>query len=293
MNSKHTIIAGIDFSPASPNVLSHAVRAAGDDGDLLAVHVLNASRLHHWRKMRGDSAREEEMVQQAEAKLERLVGEHTAAGDVERRVLRGRPAAEIEALVDREQAQLLVIAANDLSKKRLGSVSSHLVRAAHCDVLVVRDWQDGNFHRVLVCVDLSTVSASLLERAIGIARADGAELEIVHVIFPPDRDLWGELIEEPGEEDGPDYVERARAKVRQDLERFLEPFATQLEGLSWKYEVLESAVPSMALTFHAEDIGADLVVLGTRGHGKLGAMFLGTNAERLLNDATVSVLAVR
>jgi nucleotide-binding universal stress UspA family protein len=35
------------------------------------------------------------------------------------------------------------------------------------------------------------------------------------------------------------------------------------------------------------------VVLGTRGHSRLASYFIGTNAERLLHDATVSVLAVR
>jgi nucleotide-binding universal stress UspA family protein len=40
-------------------------------------------------------------------------------------------------------------------------------------------------------------------------------------------------------------------------------------------------------------VDADLVVMGTRGHSKLASYFIGTNAERLLQDLPVSVLAVR
>jgi nucleotide-binding universal stress UspA family protein len=57
--------------------------------------------------------------------------------------------------------------------------------------------------------------------------------------------------------------------------------------------VLESEMPSVAITTHVKFSGADLVVMGTRGHSPMASYFLGTNAERLLHDASVSVLAVR
>jgi nucleotide-binding universal stress UspA family protein len=77
------------------------------------------------------------------------------------------------------------------------------------------------------------------------------------------------------------------------MQRFLAPHAAALAEIEHHPVILESISSSMALTHHVQDSGADLVVLGTRGHSKLSSFFLGTNAERLLHDATVSVLAVR
>jgi nucleotide-binding universal stress UspA family protein len=81
--------------------------------------------------------------------------------------------------------------------------------------------------------------------------------------------------------------------VNRDMKAFLAPHAVGLAGIEHVPVILESISSSLALTHHVQDSGADLVVLGTRGHSRLASFFIGTNAERLLHDATVSVLAVR
>jgi nucleotide-binding universal stress UspA family protein len=40
-------------------------------------------------------------------------------------------------------------------------------------------------------------------------------------------------------------------------------------------------------------MGADLIVLGTRGHTNLRDVLLGSTAERALSESTCSILAVK
>lgn len=293
MIASSPVIAGIDFSAASSSVLRHAVRIARRTGaPVVAVHVLDAGGLAHRVASGGANPGTDLLLAQARRKMEELIAAEGPGAEVRIELREGRPAEEIEALVTGTGASLLVIAANDLTKKRLGSIASNCVRTAPCDVLVIRDWQEDDFSKIVVCVDFSPASSRALERAISVAAEQGARLEIVHVMYPPSRDIWGEVLDH--DMDAPlSYAEECRAKVNGDMQAFLAPHAVGLAGIEHHPVILESVSSSMALTHHAQDSGADLVVLGTRGHSRLSSFFIGTNAERLLHDATVSVLAVR
>lgn len=293
MIASSPVIAGIDFSAASPSVLRHAVHAARRSGvPVVAVHVLDAGGLAHRAASGGSNPATDLLLAQARRKMGELVAAEGSGAEVRIELRAGRPAEEIGALVTETGASLLVIAANDLTKKRLGAIASHCVRTAPCDVLVVRDWQEGDFARIVVCVDFSQASSRALERAVSLAADEGARLEIVHVMYPPSRDIWGEVLEH--EVDSPlSYAEECRAKVNRDMHAFLAPHAAGLAGIAHVPVILESVSSALALTHHVQDCGADLVVLGTRGHSRLSSFFIGTNAERLLHDAAVSVLAVR
>lgn len=287
------VIAGIDFSAASPSVLRHAVHVARrSGGPVIAVHVLDAGGLAHRAASGGSNPARELLEAQARRKMEGLIAAEGPGAEVRIELRGGRPAEEIQALVTETGASLLVIAANDLTKKRLGSIASNCVRTAPCDVLVIRDWQEDDFARIVVCVDFSPASSRALERAITLAAEQGARLEVVHVMYPPSRDIWGEVLDHQA--DSPlSYAEECFEKVNRDMKAFLAPHAVGLAGIEHVPVILESVSSSLALTHHVQDSGADLVVLGTRGHSRLASFFIGTNAERLLHDATVSVLAVR
>lgn len=286
-----TIVVGIDFSPASATVLDHAAKIAASSGAVLLVaHVIDSSRLSHWKLSRPAKTDERTLHDLAEAKLEALVSTCKTDCNMSTVVVTGRPADEIQKLVQDKEAGLLVIAANDLTKERLGSIASRCVRVVGCDVLVLRDWQERGFTKIIACIDLSPASEPVISRGIKAAKLHNASLEFVHVIYPPEKDAWGELLDE----ELPDEMfERVRKEAKDEMSNVLYPFKEELEGIDYKETTIESTVPSVALTHHIGDSHADMAVLGTHGHTKLGAYFLGTNAERLLHDVPVSVLAVR
>ena len=50
--------------------------------------------------------------------------------------------------------------------------------------------------------------------------------------------------------------------------------------------------PAHAIADAAKEVGADLIVVGTRGHTALGGLLLGSVTNRLLHIAPCPVLAV-
>ena len=289
MKPTKPILAAVDFSASSASVVAHAAALAAADGaPLVLVHVVSPDLLPHRPGSKPAVGLVESAVSEARRSLAELAESHAGGCAAVIEVPVGRPADEIHALVDRMQAGLLVVSANQPGRKRLGTTSSRCVRTVHCDVLMLREVGPNGFRKVVACVDLSPTSEVVLARAIQETAAD-TELEIVHVMYPPDRDHWGVVLGDEVEQAASDQ----RAEVRAAMDRLVRGFAGQLEGRRWTPTFLESTVPSVELTCHIGDTGADLVVLGTRGHSKLGAVFLGTNAERLLHDAPASVFAVR
>ncbi len=288
------IIAGIDFSAPSNLVLRHALRMAEVSGAVVvAVHVVDSGRLAHWAASAVGDVGAETVIRQAELKLAALIEDEAGAGGPVRSEVRvGRAADELQRTIEEAGAGVLVIAANDLSKNRLGSVASRCVRTASCDVLVLRDWQEGAFSKIAICTDFSATAGRALERGIALAVANNATLEIVHVMFPPTMDPWGEVLDHAMDSPTP-YSEESRSRVQQAMKSFLAPHADALSTVFHHEVILESSSAASALTRHMVESGADLVVVGTHGLSRVAGLFLGTNAEALLHDATVSVLAVR
>lgn len=291
--STHTkaVVAGIDLSAVSSTVINHAAGIASHLGvPCVLVHVMPDDFLNRYRNQA--DALYETVRQQAQEKIQAMLPPTESCPTIDVQVRKGKPVAELGCALKEQEASLLVIAANDLTKKHLGTVASRCVRTAPSDVLVLRDWQGGKFQRILVCVDYSPMSAKALERAASLAHSYGAHLEVIHVMFPPTEDYWGQV--QTGQDANNDqYIAQVRSRAAEQMEAFLKACPVSLATISHSYEILESRFPSVAITHKASDSGADLVVLGTHGMSGFASNFIGSNAEKLINDCAVSVLAVR
>ena len=293
MNKHFTIVVGIDFSDSSPIVLRHALDSArSQNATLIAVHVLDQSLLEFREASGLGKLSVGALYTKAEEKFKALLADKGQGCEVDFLVRSGKPADEICQVVKDLEAGVLMISANDMTKSRLGSIAARCVRMASCDVLILRDWHGGNFQKIVVCTDFSKTADHAIERAAVIAKRDGALLEILNVMYPPGRDSWGEVLDH--KEDSPmTYSEECHAAVAAQLQKCIERNQVFLQGVRFETLILESEMASVAITAHVKSVVADLVVLGTRGHSPIASYFLGTNAERLIHDAPVSVLAVR
>lgn len=284
------ITAGIDFSVSSEAVLRHAAHVAGRSGaQLIAVHVIDPGSLAY--RALGGGKGGDALTRQAESKMEELIARVGAEG-ARHEIRIGRPAEEMAAAMLAHGSSLLVIAANDSTKKRLGSIASRCVRSAPGDVLVLRDWQEGNFKKILVCTDFSHTSAKAFERGIFLAEVGGAALELAHVMYPPGKDPWGEVLYHKMDA-ASTYEQECQQQAEWEMAKQVAPHKDRLAALDFTSTILVSVSSAEALNSQARATGADLVVVGTRGLSKIEGFFIGTNAERLLHDVSVSVLAVR
>ena len=139
--------------------------------------------------------------------------------------------------------------------------------------------------KILAAVDFSEHSDHALDAAIALAKTFGAELDVIHAF-----DLPIPLMT-PYEVAVPDsYLNEARSAAAQKLAAAAERVAG--EGIQGKSHLREvPAAPAIAEA--AEEIGADLIVMGTRGHTGLKHIVLGSVAERTLRIAPCSVLTVK
>jgi nucleotide-binding universal stress UspA family protein len=293
MGSLRSIVAGIDFSSSSCKVMSHAAKLASADGcPLVAAHVISSSRIRDWERSSGYMAATAARVLDTSTRLEDLATECAAGIKPEFEVRIGRPGKVLDDLVRDHLADLLVLGAHDVSRRRLGSVASRCVRSTPADVLLLRDWQGLFFRKIAVCVDFSSSSAANLLRAISVASAHRAVLEIIHVLFPPDRDPWGRVMDQPMDS-SMDYDISVRERSRRHFDDFLMPFTDQLAGIDFSSIIIEGENPAAAISAHVDSMGIDLTVIGSREGSWVSDFVLGSNTVRLLHDSSSSVLMTR
>jgi nucleotide-binding universal stress UspA family protein len=142
-------------------------------------------------------------------------------------------------------------------------------------------------HRILVPVDFSEHSEYAFEQAIGLAKTFGAELHLLHCyqLFPVGAAAasYDLMI--------PESYERAvRESVTTSLSRWREKASAQ--GIPAEKHV-RADIPAHGIIALAEELPADLIVMGTRGLTGFQHVLLGSVAERTVRLAPCPVLTVK
>jgi len=142
--------------------------------------------------------------------------------------------------------------------------------------------------RILVATDGSDPAAIGIELARDVATMSRGELRIVAVV-PPTSELFGgawpaEMIIDP------EPLERA---VCQQLEQRLREEVAGCPADLRPSSVLRRGRPATEIVSEATDWRADLIVVGSRGHGGLSSILLGSVSEEVIDHASVPVLVAR
>jgi nucleotide-binding universal stress UspA family protein len=143
------------------------------------------------------------------------------------------------------------------------------------------------FRRILVPTDFSPQSERAWDVARKLARAVGAEIELLHVFVPsppPYVDAPFPAVE----------VTDLYASTRQWVEDQLGQWAAKArgEGLAVKTD-LRDGVAYKEIVAAARDVGADLIAIGTHGYSGVERLLLGSVADKVVRLAHCPVLAVR
>jgi nucleotide-binding universal stress UspA family protein len=139
------------------------------------------------------------------------------------------------------------------------------------------------FKTIVLGLDGSQYADHALPVARGLAVEDGATLEVVHVreIIAPLKGAAGPPTRRVDE----DEIE---AKVRRQVDELR---AAGIEARLHHITDL-AGTPAQRIAEVAEETGADLILVGTRGRGLVVGLLLGSVTHRLLEVAPCSVLAV-
>jgi nucleotide-binding universal stress UspA family protein len=297
------VVVGVDGSPGARAALVQAIIEAARRGAELVVVAAGPSQLPFTGVrpvalppvddvLTGLAGRVRDLL--GEAQEDPAVRDVPDAGSVNVRVhVASGTAAQV--LVDAAAgAALLVVGSRGRGAVRsalLGSVALHCISHAPCPVLVVRGTtaQPGHERPVVVGVDGSEGSLAACRTAIEEAARRGVDVEVVAAYAP--EDIWMDFytVDIPSREEIRDIVHERTEEVaaRAGREAAVPPGARTPEV---RVQVADGA-PHDVLVERAEAAG--VLVVGSRGLGRIKGLLLGSVALHVAMHAACPVLVVR
>jgi len=137
---------------------------------------------------------------------------------------------------------------------------------------------------IVVGIDDSRLSEIAVRRAATLAEQLDAHLKVVFVAHVP-ATVLAAMSGLPTI--GDDFAAAQRADVWQGIEPILDGCTQPVERVD-----LEGYPPDV-LVEYANEQGADLIVVGSRGRGDLASLVMGSTSHRVANHASCDVLVVR
>lgn len=291
---------GSEFSERTLPLAQNLAKATGAALHLAHVHVphppdhfLSNTQFHY----EGLDLEEYEAHhrEQEQAYLDEVQARVAKDTPVDAALLEGHVAEEIARHAEAVKADLVLITTHGhtgVSRMWLGSVADALIRCTSLPLLVVHPAFGSHlpaevrtFRHIMVPLDGSELSASILGPAADLALASKAKLTLVHVvsssavlgtrIFPVLPDDIGPAMEKARE-----YLEGKAAELR-------------ARGLTVDTHVEEHESPGRAIAAVADKLDADVIALATHGYGGLKRALLGSVADKVLRSSPLPLLAQR
>lgn len=274
------ILACVDSSRASEHVSAWTLAVARATGARVhaASVIAPATYYKHYEvhtggRWRAADARTADLAS-ARAALDRIKTSCASAGVAfDSRVVEGFAGHELPRLARSLKADLVVVGSHGhgpLERLLLGSVADTVKNHAACSVLIAKGAPE--LARILVAVDGSTPSKAAAKTGLLLAGKWGSDVRIVHgfqmaVFTHPD-----------------DAV--------QEFRDVLAKTQIPLGGKKLQYRLVLHR-PAEAILMEASDVGAGLIVLGSRGLGALRGALMGSTSNAVSHRAKASVLLVR
>lgn len=136
------------------------------------------------------------------------------------------------------------------------------------------------YRNIVTAYDGSDGAKAALERAAGLASDHGASLTLVEAVSGK--------VPSPAPGGPPLPKPEKRAMGREDLREAIEHVDPDLLASGW----LIGGPPATGILMVAEDIGADLIVTGSRARGAITRAILGSVSTEILHGARCDVLVV-
>jgi len=149
--------------------------------------------------------------------------------------------------------------------------------------------------KILYATDLSENSAYAFRYAMNSAQKHGAKIHILHVMEEIKTNILAAYYEL---EKLQEIREKGKQEIKDRIQKRLETFCQrelmkdpECRDLVASTEVVEGD-PTAEILRKADELGVDLVVMGTHGKGLLEHAFLGSVAEKVLHRIKVPVLTI-
>lgn len=148
------------------------------------------------------------------------------------------------------------------------------------------------FSHILVAVDGSKHAMRAATAAIELAQRYGAQLEVITVAKKPTAEITEQLRHYMEVEHIPATLDEMMDRRSQEILDQVEQQARK-KGLEEIRKTAKSGPPARTIVAHAKQVGADLIVMGSRGLGDIEGLLLGSVSHKVSALAECSCMTVR
>lgn len=278
------IVVATDFSARSDRAIRRATLLAKVYGSpLTMVHVIDDDQPK--RIVKAEREASSVLLSEQARSLREIDGV-----DCDYRIILGNAFEGIAKAAEEINTDLLVIGPHRrqaLKDVFVGTTAERSIRASSLPILMVNGVPAACYRHVLVAVDFSDCSAAAVLVVTDLGLERHAVVSVVHVFDAPGAGLTSRL--SFTEDEANEFLFDMEQGAIVELEAFLG---------SLKFDPVRRIVKhnntSVASTICvvAQEISADLVVVGTHGRSGVSKLILGSVAEEVLRTGNCDVLAV-
>lgn len=281
------ILAATDLSERASPAVERAIRLAEEhQGHVRLLHVARPRPEAGWFGSRWPGLAEGAERDAALEQLRALAAGRATVEDCE--VVEGKPFVEIIRHGRDAGADLIAVGAHGAHFVRdllVGTTAERVVRKSDRPVLVVKQPPRRVYRRVMIATDFSQGSRQAVELALRLA--PDAEVTLLHVY-----DDWFVLpMRRAGAKD--EDIDSAHRQMLDALRPEMEQSLKDVQLIARAQRRIIPGYPGTTIVEEVRRLGADLVVMGARGHGSVYYALLGSTAEHVMREAPCDVLVVR
>jgi nucleotide-binding universal stress UspA family protein len=134
--------------------------------------------------------------------------------------------------------------------------------------------------RILLATDGSEDAALATRAAVDISRQSGSELHLVHIWRNVPSPYAHSFVKRELERQGQEVLDKQAKRIEGDGGR--------ISGMHLRQGRISDEVIELA-----RELGAGLLVVGSRGHGQIGRILMGSHSEEIVHRARLPVLVLR
>jgi universal stress protein E len=291
----------------NPDIVDHASEIAKNSQAKIKVfHVIGGypEDLKQWWNVQDPAQLRDRIQHERETFVSGVVEriKNNSVQNVSSEIRWGKEFVETTREVMRNNHDLVMVTARDMktiSKKIFECPSRELFLVCPCSLWIAKYKKFGiRTKRILAAlpgsgsgdVDLTSdgLSTKILESAALIASLEGSDLHVVHALpkygtkgMTKGRKLRPDLLE---------FIDELRTKLRDSCYSTLTDYDVTL-----KQDQVHLLIgdPSEVIPEFANELGLDLIVMGTAARSGLAGLVHGNTAERVLQEVSCSILAIK
>jgi universal stress protein E len=279
------ILAATDLQPKSEAAIERAgLLAESLSAELIVLHAVSPDAAG------GQTL--EQRVRRADSRLSARTSSprwHWQAVP-EIRVQCGMPARVVLDTAYRTQADLLVLGPHResrLADAMQGTITEKVLGAAACPVLIAQQVMHGAYRKVLVALDGMPGGGDVVTAFESLGLTRESHDIVVHAHEPPYLSMMDTV--GAGVAAASSYAQSSRAVAASHIQKIIRAHSSD----AGRYRiVIVDRQPAAAIVSAVEHMKPDLVVLGTRGHGRFRRALLGSVASEVMGAVRGDILLV-